>query len=98
MLLDIDSKYLEYSKILAKYALKVLGFYGVKNVGIKFSGSKGFHIIIPCKAFPKEINGVKTSEMFPVYQELLQSSLMKRVKKMLLKRYTVYLRTKSMVL
>ena len=71
LLLDIDSKYLEYSKILAKYALKVLGFYGVKNVGIKFSGSKGFHIIIPCKAFPKEINGVKTSEMFPVWPRII---------------------------
>lgn len=29
------------------------------------SGSKGFHILIPWKAFPKEINGIKTSNLFP---------------------------------
>jgi DNA primase catalytic subunit len=32
----------------------------MKNIGIKFSGSKGFHILIPWKAFPEEINGEKS--------------------------------------
>src|SRR3989344_304063 len=62
LILDIDSKYLDYSKILAQLIVRVLNFYGVKNIGIKFSGSKGFHMIVPCKAFPKEINNVKTLE------------------------------------
>jgi DNA primase catalytic subunit len=65
LLLDIDSQYIEYSKIYAKIIIDFLEFSGVKNVGIKFSGSKGFHLIIPWKAFPEEINGVKTSDMFP---------------------------------
>ena len=35
-LIDIDSKYIDYSKIMAIEILKVLKFHGVKNVGIKF--------------------------------------------------------------
>ena len=39
LLLDIDSKYIDYSKILAKEIIRLLKFHGVKNVGVKFSGS-----------------------------------------------------------
>ena len=38
-LIDIDSKYLDYSKIAAKLLIKALEYHGVKNIGIKFSGS-----------------------------------------------------------
>ncbi len=64
-LIDIDSKYLDYSKIAARLIIKFLEYHGVNNVGIKFSGSKGFHILIPWKSFPEEINGEKTSDKFP---------------------------------
>jgi hypothetical protein len=70
-LLDIDSKYIDYSKIMAIEILKVLKFHGIKNIGIKFSGSKGFHLILPWKAFPKEINGVKTSDKFPEWPRII---------------------------
>ncbi|MEX0920174.1 MAG: LAGLIDADG family homing endonuclease [Candidatus Pacearchaeota archaeon] len=40
------------------------------------SGSKGFHIIIPWKAFPKEINGVKTSDMFPEWPRIITQFIM----------------------
>ena len=65
LLLDIDSKYIDYSKIYAKIIINFLEFSGVNNVGVKFSGSKGFHIIIPWKAFPKEINGIQASRHVP---------------------------------
>src|SRR3989344_7501176 len=55
LLLDIDSPYLEYSKIYAQLLIDTLKFHGIKNIGVKFSGSKGFHIIVPWKAFPEEI-------------------------------------------
>ena len=29
------------------------------------SGNKGFHILVPWKAFPKEINGIATERLFP---------------------------------
>ncbi len=76
LLFDIDSKYLDYSKVLAKIIIKILRFYGIKNIGIKFSGSKGFHIIIPWKAFPKEINNVKTSDMFPEWPRIITQFIM----------------------
>ena len=88
LLLDIDSKYLDYSKILAELIIRVLNFYGVKNVGIKFSGSKGFHIIIPCKAFPQEINGIKTSDMFPIWPRILTQFIMETCKNDLIKGIT----------
>ena len=65
LLLDIDSPYLEYSKIYADLLIKTLEFYEIENIGVKFSGSKGFHIIIPWKAFPTEVYGQKTKNMFP---------------------------------
>ncbi len=64
-LIDIDSKYLDYSKIAADLIIKALKYNGVKNFGIKFSGSKGFHLIVPWSSFPEEVNGIKTREMFP---------------------------------
>ena len=71
LLLDIDSPYLEYSKIYADLIIKTLQFHGIENIGVKFSGSKGFHIIIPWKAFPEEIYGQKTKDMFPEWPRLI---------------------------
>jgi DNA primase catalytic subunit len=65
LLIDIDCKWFDYSKLAAKAIINVLRKHGVKNIGVKFSGSKGWHILIPWKSFPKEINEVKTSNMFP---------------------------------
>ncbi|MFQ5531091.1 MAG: DNA primase small subunit domain-containing protein [Candidatus Nanoarchaeia archaeon] len=71
LVIDIDSKYIDYSRIMAKEILKVLKFHGAKNFGIKFSGSKGFHIVVPWKAFPKEVHNTKTSDMFPEWPRIL---------------------------
>jgi len=71
LLLDIDSPYLEYSKIYANLLIKTLNFNGIKNIGVKFSGSKGFHILIPWKAFPKEIYGQQTKNMFPEWPRII---------------------------
>lgn len=75
LLIDIDSKYLDYSKIMAEVLFKTIKFHGIKNVGCKFSGSKGFHLIIPWKAFPKEINNVPTSNMFPEWPRIITKYL-----------------------
>ena len=71
LLLDIDSPYLEYSKIYADLLVKTLKFHGIENLGVKFSGSKGFHLIIPWKAFPTEIYGQKTKDMFPEWPRII---------------------------
>ncbi len=89
LLLDIDSKYLDYSKILAEIIIKILRFYGVKNFGIKYSGSKGFHMIVPWKAFPKEINNIKTSDMFPEWPRILTQFIMDASEKELIEKITL---------
>lgn len=71
LLIDIDSKYLDYSKIYAEILVKILQQHNIKNIGVKFSGSKGFHLIIPWKAFPKEMSGKKTALMFPEWPRLI---------------------------
>ena len=76
LLLDIDSPYLEYSKIYADLLIKTLEFHGIENIGVKFSGSKGFHILIPWKAFPKEIYGQQSKNMFPEWVFLVGKVLL----------------------
>jgi DNA primase catalytic subunit len=88
LLLDIDSKYIDYSKIMAKIIINFLEFSGVKNVGIKFSGSKGFHIIVPWKAFPKEVNGVKSSDKFPEWPRILTKYIMEKTNPKLIEEIT----------
>ena len=65
LVIDIDCKWVDYSKKAAVAIIKSLEFSGVKNVGVKFSGSKGFHIIVPWKAFPEKIGDINAKEMFP---------------------------------
>ncbi len=84
LIFDIDSKYIDYSKIMALEIIKVLSFHGVNNIGIKFSGSKGFHLIIPWKAFPKEVNGVKTSDKFPEYPRVIVKYIIEKTNKSLI--------------
>ena len=67
LVIDIDCNWIDYSKKAALAIIKVLEYKGVKNSGIKFSGSKGFHIIVPWQAFPEYIEDKKTSDMFPQF-------------------------------
>src|SRR4030042_4062946 len=71
LLIDIDCKYLEYSKMAAASLIKAMEFHGIEGVGVKFSGGKGFHIIVPWQAFPKEVYGQKTKDMFPKFPRLI---------------------------
>ena len=80
LLLDVDSPYLEYSKIYAELIVDALKLHGVENVGVKFSGSKGLHIIIPWKAFPKEIYNQKTKDMFPEWPRIICQYLSEIIK------------------
>jgi len=83
LLFDIDSPYLEYSKIYARLLIETLKFHGVESVGVKFSGSKGFHIIIPWKAFPKEAYNQKTKDMFPEWPRIICQYMGESIKKKL---------------
>ena len=88
LLLDIDSKYIDYSKILAEQVIELLKFHGIKNFGIKFSGSKGFHIIIPWKAFPKDVGGAKASDMFPEWPRIITQYIIHNTREKLIEKIT----------
>ncbi|NCN98776.1 hypothetical protein COU62_03390 [Candidatus Pacearchaeota archaeon CG10_big_fil_rev_8_21_14_0_10_35_219] len=76
LLIDIDSPYLDCSKIAANLIINALEFHGVKNYGIKFSGSKGFHIIVPAKSFPDKYQDQETKDMFPEWPRAISEYLM----------------------
>jgi hypothetical protein len=86
LLIDIDSKYLDYSKIMAKLIVQALEFHSIKNIGIKFSGSKGFHLIIPWKAFPEKVNGLDTKKMFPDWARIVSMYIHEFVKPKLIEK------------
>jgi ribosomal protein L37AE/L43A len=80
LLIDIDSKFFDYSKIAAKLLVQTLEYHGIKNIGIKFSGSKGFHIIIPFKAFPKFIGDEETKNNFPEWPRIMAEYIFHLIK------------------
>jgi hypothetical protein len=71
LIIDIDCPWIDFSKKAALAIISTLEHRGVKNIGLKFSGSKGFHIIVPWEAFPKELNGIQTSLMFPEWPKAI---------------------------
>ena len=75
LILDIDCKFIEYSKIAAKLVTEALFFHNVRNFGVKFSGGSGFHIGISWKAFPKKINDIIVKNFFPDGPRIIASYL-----------------------
>jgi hypothetical protein len=69
VLIDPDVKDFEIAKLVTKRIIEALKDHGVKSFSVKFSGGKGFHIIIPYEALPEKINFQPTSSLYP---ELLQ--------------------------
>ena len=65
LVLDIDCKFIDYSKIAAEHILNTLSQHDIKSASIKFSGNNGFHIGIPYEAFPTHITGKATNLLFP---------------------------------
>lgn len=65
LILDIDCKILDYSKIAADLIVNALKHFGIASVSVKFSGNHGFHIGVPFEAFPENVNGIPTKNLFP---------------------------------
>ncbi|MBW2985500.1 hypothetical protein KY313_02490 [Candidatus Woesearchaeota archaeon] len=89
LILDIDCKFLEYSKIAADLLIKALQYQGINSVSCKFSGGTGFHISVPFEAFPEKVHQKETKDLFPegtrriaVYlKEMIKTSLSKEILK-----------------
>jgi DNA primase catalytic subunit len=80
LILDIDSPELEDSKIITHYLVEALKFNDVKNIFVKYSGNKGFHIAVPFESFPGEINGILTKNLFPDGPKTITLYLMDMIK------------------
>ncbi|MBM3233140.1 hypothetical protein FJZ18_03180 [Candidatus Pacearchaeota archaeon] len=76
LLIDIDSPFLDCSRIAAKLIIAALEHHGVKNFGLKFSGSKGFHLIISGESFPARYGDFETCKMFPSWPRAISEYLM----------------------
>ena len=80
LIIDIDSPFLDYGKIAARLLIEQLERHGIKNIGIKFSGSKGFHIIIPFKAFPEKVGDRFTKDQFPEWPRAIAKYLFNKIR------------------
>jgi len=93
LVLDIDCKELDVSKIAADLVIKAIKHHGIKSVSCKFSGNHGFHIGVPFEAFPSFVGEVSTVELFPEgprkIAEYLQSMIENHLRGALLERYSV---------
>ncbi len=65
LVLDIDCKVFEYSRLCANLVVKFLEYCEVENIGCKFSGNKGMHIAVPYEAFPTKVGEKLTKDLFP---------------------------------
>src|SRR3989338_1452220 len=67
LVIDIDCKLWEISKLVSHLIVQALKKHGIKNVSCKFSGNKGFHIGVPFEAFvfDGKINNSDIRQLFP---------------------------------
>ncbi len=86
-ILDIDSPDLEDSKIISHYLVEAIKFHDVKNIFVKFSGNKGFHIAIPFKAFPSKVNEIETINLFPEGPKVISEYLEHMISAPLIEKY-----------
>ena len=83
LIIDLDSKFLEYSKIAALLLIEALKFHNIKNIGVKFSGNRSFHICIPFKSFSSKVNNIDIRLLFPEAPRTIASYLKQMIKSQL---------------
>ncbi|MEK6809730.1 MAG: DNA primase small subunit domain-containing protein, partial [Nanoarchaeota archaeon] len=86
LVLDIDCKFVDYSKIAADLIIQFLKYCGVKDISCKFSGNKGFHIGVPFEAFPKKVGAMETKDLFPDAAKRIAYYIKENIKEELAKR------------
>lgn len=90
-LIDIDSKLgvtreerIRHSQSCGSMICAFLRKYGIRDYGVKFSGSRGFHIIVPFEAFPEEINYQKTSTLYPKIPQAMAGFIREQLREKIL--------------
>lgn len=66
LVIDIDcDESFKLSKEAAKLVIDELKQHGIKNISVKFSGNRGFHIGVRGEAFPDKIGGEEFKSLYP---------------------------------
>jgi hypothetical protein len=86
-LIDIDSKLgWEDSRVAAELICDMLERYGIRSYGIKFSGRRGFHIIVPWEAFPNVVDNKFLKADYPRVPRILAAFIRDKIKDSLMDR------------
>ena len=75
LVLDIDCKDWELSKLTTSLFINALKENRVKDISCKFSGNKGFHIGVPFESFPPKIGGQDSKSLFPLAAQKISQYL-----------------------
>ncbi|MBI2085563.1 MAG: hypothetical protein HYT71_03570 [Candidatus Aenigmarchaeota archaeon] len=75
LIIDIDIKDFEFAKVCTKIFFDELSRHGIKNIGVKYTGGKSFHIGVPFEAFPASIDYVPTKSQYPAVPQVIISYL-----------------------
>ncbi len=86
LVLDLDTKFLEYAKQAAHLLVEALKFNGVKNITAKFSGGSGIHIAVPFESFPTHVHEKEVKCLFPEGVRIIASYLKNLIKEPLSER------------
>jgi len=91
LILDLDGLDFEYSRIVAIIIMDFLTIeLNIKNVSIKFSGNKGFHIGIPFEAFSTKIGIDETRLLFPEIARKITTYLVYELKEKIARKLLEY--------
>ncbi len=80
LIIDIDTPYWDYAKITAFLVIEALKFHDIENIGVKFSGNKGWHILVPFEGFPEKVNNQKIKDLFPEAPRFIAGYLNEMIK------------------
>lgn len=86
LIIDIDSKFLEYSKIASDLIVQAIKYYDIKSFSVKFSGNHGFHLAVPFEAFPETVNEQQVKNLFPEGPRRIAAHLKRMIKPFLAKK------------
>src|SRR3989344_1971265 len=80
LIIDIDTKFLEFSKITAYLIVEAFKFHNLKHYSLKYSGGNGIHVAIPFESFPPKIHNQETRLLFPESVKIVASYLKSLIK------------------
>ena len=80
IILDIDTKFIDYAKAAAELLIEALRFHNLKSIGLKFSGGSGFHIGIPSQSLPEQVNNIEITKLFPEAPRAIAAYLKEMIK------------------